>query len=139
MPRLNHVEMDRFVDALRALHGMNAKDHISVLLRVAKDSPKVFYYAVEEVHNTKPIVDAVPRVEMYKVIFSGFDEKQYTKLRCIRVYRELTGKGLYDSKTFVENALLRPQTVAELLTVEQAGTMAATFKSVGGFASIEKM
>jgi len=137
MPHLNHDEMDRLVDALRAFHGMNAADHTSALLQVAKNDPMVFCDAIEDVHNSKPFVNQAPVVEMYKVLFHGYDAKvSYSKISSIKVCREVTGKSLYDAKALVESA---PQTVAELLSREQAEEMAAKFNTVGGMAGISKM
>ncbi len=66
----------------------------------------------------------------FDVVLKGFDAA--SKLKVLKVVREVCGLGLKEAKEFVEAAATAPKTVKEALPKEEAEKLAAQLKEVGG-------
>ena len=69
---------------------------------------------------------AVEEKTDFDVVLAGFDAA--TKIKVIKVVRELTGLGLAEAKAFVEGA---PKTVKEGVSKEEAEELKAKLEEVG--------
>lgn len=87
-------------------------------------------FGVSAAAMAAPAAAAGPVVEEkteFDVVLTGFDAA--TKIKVIKVVREITGLGLAEAKATVEGA---PKTLKEALPKEEAEALKAKIEEVGG-------
>ncbi|MBQ9329390.1 MAG: 50S ribosomal protein L7/L12 [Oscillibacter sp.] len=87
-------------------------------------------FGVSAAAMAAPAAAAAPAAEektSFDVVLAGFDAA--SKIKVIKVVREITGQGLAEAKATVENA---PSTLKEGLTKEDAEAMKKQIEDAGG-------